>query len=151
MARPALDEIKRREICAIVAMGCSRSTAAKYVGCDVRTIQRTAQRDRAFREDLGRAESLIEVAPLRIIHSAGKSNWRAAAWMLERKFPDLYARRSPGTVTREQIARLLAELAGVVVEEAPDASARRRILERLDQLTRSLPAARRARRARPEP
>lgn len=148
--RLALDEIKRREVGAILAMGCSRATAAKYVGCAASTILRTSLRDRAFRDELRRAESSAEVIQLRHIHTAGKKNWRAAAWMLERKFPEQYAQRAPGTVTREQIARLLSEFAGVVIEEVNDPASRRRILERLNGMTRAIPTERRKRSRRAE-
>lgn len=77
--RPALDEIKRREVCAILAMGGSRATAARYVGCAVSTILRTSQRNRTFRGELRKAESSAEVIQLQHIHTAGKKNWRAAA------------------------------------------------------------------------
>ena len=54
--RPVLDEIKRREILAILAVGGSRRVAAKYVGCAVSTIQNTADRDPQFAAQLHRME-----------------------------------------------------------------------------------------------
>ena len=50
---PVLDEGKQREIVAILTMGCSRRTAAQYVGCAPNTIQSTAERDPKFAEKLG--------------------------------------------------------------------------------------------------
>ena len=58
---PVLDEAKKREILAIVAVGCSRSTAAAYVGCATSTIQNTADRDPAFAEKLRQAAYNTEV------------------------------------------------------------------------------------------
>ena len=49
---PVLDDAKRREICAILAMGGNRETAARYVGCHRTTIANTAERD----EEIGRAD-----------------------------------------------------------------------------------------------
>ncbi len=54
---PVLDEMKQREIVAILSMGCSRRTAAHYVGCAHSTIQYTAERNDKFAEKLDRAES----------------------------------------------------------------------------------------------
>ena len=83
---PVLDEIKQREIVAIVSMGCSRRTAAQYVGCAPSTIQYTAERNEKFAEKLERAQSQAVVTHVKNINSAAKKAqyWRAAAWALER-------------------------------------------------------------------
>ena len=48
--RPAvLDPTKRQRIAALLAVGCSRRVAARYVGCSPSTITRTAARDPASR------------------------------------------------------------------------------------------------------
>ncbi|MGD0384451.1 MAG: hypothetical protein ABSA77_13100, partial [Thermoguttaceae bacterium] len=89
---PVLDEIKQREIVAIISMGCSRRTAARYVGCDPKTIQNTAERDEIFAEKLERAQSQAVVTHVKYIYSAAKKAqyWRAAAWALERLNPEEY-------------------------------------------------------------
>ena len=50
--------------------------------------------------------------PAENIRDAAKKEqyWRAAAWMLERGYPQRYARRGPDVITVEQIAYLLAHL-----------------------------------------
>jgi len=53
---PLLDAAKRREICAIVACGGTRTVAARYVGCSIDTIARAAERDPVFAEQIRRAE-----------------------------------------------------------------------------------------------
>ena len=94
---PVLDEAKKREILAIVAVGCSRSMAATYVGCAISTIQNTAERDPTFAEKLRQAVYSTELGLLKNIRNAAKKEqyWRAAAWALERRFPERYARRGP--------------------------------------------------------
>lgn len=133
---PYLDKVRQREICAIVAVGCSRETAARYVGCCPTTIRRQAQRDPEFLAELQRAESLEEITSLRYVQAAARQAqyWRAAAWLLERKFPQRYAPRAAGSLTPEQVAQLLVELAEIVVAEVTDALLRRRILRRLKRL-----------------
>ena len=138
--KPILDEYKRREILAILAVGCSRRTAARYVGCDHSTIRRTAERDEEFAKKLRHAEYQTEIAYLRNIQNAAKKEqyWRAAAWALERINPEQYARRSPDVITIEQISRLLSQFADIIVEEVPVAKYRKNILKRLEGLTKSL-------------
>lgn len=130
-----LDEIKQREICAILAVGCSRRVAARYVGCDPGTITNTAEREPEFREALERAESRHEVLNLTSLQAAAREGryWRAAAWILERRYPHRYAQRKDGWLSSEQVAQLLAQLADVVMAEVPQ-KYRKRVLERVEKL-----------------
>lgn len=133
--------MKRREICAILNMGCSRKTAAKYVGCSVDTIRNTARRDEQFRTQLRKAESNLEINQLRNIQDAAKKYWQAAAWVLERKYPEHYARRDPKQITLTQVSNLLAQLADIIVEEVPVPEYRRAILKRVQSVTLGLQSA----------
>ncbi len=138
--RPVLDEVKRGEILVILTVGCSRRTAAKYVGCSVSTIGNTADRDPEFAAKLRHAENQAEVTFMKSINSAAKKAqyWRAAAWALERRNPEDYARRGPDVITVEQISELLSRFADIIVEEVPAARDRKNILRRLEDLTRDL-------------
>ncbi len=132
--RPVLDETKREVILGILTVGCSRRTAAKYVGCAVSTIRNTANRDPEFAEKLRRAECQSEIAYLKRIQQAARKEqyWRAAAWSLERKNPAEYARRGPDVITSEQVKEILAEFAQIVVDEIPVSRYRKNILRRFD-------------------
>ena len=136
MARSILDEFKRSEICAVVAMGCSRQVAARYVGCSRSTIYRTALRDLAFRRQLQKAEGHYEILHLSNISEAAKCKqyWRAAAWILERKYPQRYAPQPANVPTAAQISELLGRFAEIVVEEVPSNRQQRQILTRLKGL-----------------
>lgn len=138
--KPVLDNIKRREIIAILSVGCSRRTAAKYVGCAVSTIQNTADRDATFAKQLREAEYTTEIGFLKNIKDAANKAqyWRAAAWALERKNPEEFAARGPDVITVEQISHLLSRLAEIIVEEVPVANTRKAIIKRLDSLGREL-------------
>ncbi len=137
---PVLDEIKRREVLAILSVGCSRSTAADYVGCSVSTIQKTADRDPRFAEQLRRAESRAEITLLQAIQKAARKEqyWRAAAWALERTKPEQFGRRSPRAMPLAEVRQLLEQLAGAVLEQLPTDQSRQRILKRLDRILRDL-------------
>ncbi len=140
--RGILDDVKRGEICAILTVGCSRATAARYVGCHVATIRRTAERDPTFGLALRQAESKHEVLHLTYINKAAKEGryWRAAAWALERKYPDRWARRDPRQFSLEQVTQFLTQFAGMVAEEVSEPITRERIVARLKNFTASLQA-----------
>ena len=138
--RPVLDETKRAVLLGILAVGCSRRTAASYVGCAVSTIQNTADRDPEFAERLQQAECQSEIAHLKSIQQAARKeqHWRAAAWTLERKNPEDFARRGPDVITAEEVKDVLAELARIVIDEVPVARYRKSILRRFDALLAGL-------------
>jgi IS30 family transposase len=106
-----LDAAKRERIIALVANGSSRRIAARLVGCSPSTITRTAARDAVFADALARAEEAVEVDSLRAIRRAAQTDryWRAAAWLLERRNPEDYARRGPRLYSAAQVADMFAE------------------------------------------
>ena len=138
--KPVLDEGKQREIAAIISLGCSQVVAARYVGCAVSTIQRTAERDSVFAARLGRARSNAEVGLVQNIRNAANKTqyWRAAAWALERFFPDDYSPRHPGVVTAAQIAQLLTQFADILVQQVPVERYRKNVVKAVAALVRSL-------------
>src|ERR1041385_1262536 len=90
-----LDVVKRREICRILGVGGTRSMAAMYVGCTTETIRAVARQDPDFATELHKAELDAEIKLLEAIRDAAKDvkQWRAAAWALERLFPERYGNR----------------------------------------------------------
>ncbi len=130
------DDTKRREVCAILAVGGTRLMAATYVGCCVDTIRKTARREEAFAEQLRRAELGPEITFLKCLQTAASDvkQWRAAAWALERLFPERYARRLPNTITLEQMTEIVKALCGIIVSEVPIKKYRERVLARLAEL-----------------
>ena len=133
--RPVLDEGKRGKILAILSVGCSQSVAAEYVGCAVSTIQRTAERDPPFADDLCQAKCNAELGLIKNIRSAAKKEqyWRAAAWALERGFPEKYAPRGPDVITIEQIGQLLSKFSNIIVQDVPERY-RTEILKRMNEV-----------------
>ncbi|MGQ9606567.1 MAG: hypothetical protein ACUVTW_10225 [Thermogutta sp.] len=131
-----LDAYRKREVLAILSVGCSRRTAARYVGCSPSTIARTAQRDAAFAEELRKAELKAQILFMKNIAAAARKEpyWRAAAWALERLNPEEFGPRKPDLLTADQVRELLAEFADLVVQEVPAAKYRKNILRRLRTL-----------------
>ena len=121
--RPAtLDPAKRRKIIALLANGSSRRVAARVAGCSHSTIARTASRDADFAAELNAAEHNSEIEALRQIRKAAKRGryWRAAAWLLERHNPRDFARRSPATLSEEDVINVAMRLADPVIYKMSD-------------------------------
>src|SRR5205807_1961940 len=130
--KPVLDEAKRSEICAIIATGGTRTMAARYVGCSLDTITRTADRDPAFADQIRKAEVGAELRFLRNLGDAKR--WRSAAWALGRFFPDRYGRRKPRTVTLSQLRVALRQVGARIMRSIASAADRKRVLDLLDDL-----------------
>jgi hypothetical protein len=128
----ALDEMKCREICALISAGCGMTDAARYVGCAVCTIRREALRNPQFSDALQRAYLAAELSPLHDIRAAGKKYWRAAAWLLERTNPQRFAKQNVNFVKPEQLSEFVRVIAEIVGQEVPLPSAQQRILRRLN-------------------
>jgi len=151
IGRPrALDDYKRREVCALVAVGCGIEGAARYVGCNAVTIRREALRNPEFHEQLRNAELTCELEPLRAMKRAAATHWRAAAWLLERTQPDRFARREADSLTPAEIDGMIACIAEEILAELPDEDTIVRVGRRLsdwsNRLRREDRAAKRVRR-----
>ena len=133
---PVLDDMKKGQILGIVGVGCSRRTAARFVGCDAKTIRNTAGRDPEFAGQLAHASQAAEIEYVRNINQAAKKEqyWRAAAWALERLNPEDFAKRSPGYLTPEEVRTLLDRVGEILLDEIPVARFRKAALKRLDRL-----------------
>ena len=132
-----LDEARRGKIAAVITVGGSRLTAARYVGCSVSTIRKTAERDPEFAAQLAEAEAKHEILHLSNINGAGKEprHWRAAVWSLELAYPYRYVRRRRGEpLTKDHLTQLLKQFAEALVEEIADEVLREKCLKRLDLL-----------------
>jgi hypothetical protein len=100
---PALDDPKRREICALLNAGLEFGEAARYVGCTPRTIRNEIRRNPVFRREVHDALLSARLAPEKLLRQAAGKNWRAAAWLLERTNPGAYARRPPSACAPEDL------------------------------------------------
>ena len=139
MGRPRAlaDPLKRREVCSLIGVGAGYDGAARHVGCSVATIRREADRDPAFAQQLASAETAAGFAPLRALRVAANNNWRAAAWLLERTFPERFARRNPESLSPSEVRTLLDEVANIMADECTDDTQLKRMCERLDELQKA--------------
>ena len=136
---PVLDEEKRRKIIAMLANGSSRRVVANYIGCAPSTITRTILRDGEFAAAVAEAEQNTEIDALRHIRNAARNNryWRAAAWLLERRNPQDFAKRPPHAFTDDQIVQLFLQVNSTFIAKMSDDDFDQS-LEQLDAFTREL-------------
>ena len=104
LGRPSkLTPAIREKIVQALSLGCHRKQAAAFAGIDERTFRRW-MRDglqpdtepyTSFREAVEEAEAKCQVAAVGCITKAARDgDYRAAAWLLERRCPELYSPRS---------------------------------------------------------
>jgi hypothetical protein len=109
-----LDDTRKAEIIGIISAGGSRTMAAEFVGCALTTIYAEARRDEEFDRQLRRAAVRPILWHLNNIQKQAERSWRASAWLLERAYPQQFARRGAETMTRDdfnQAANLLLDTA----------------------------------------
>jgi hypothetical protein len=121
--RPGFTETMKAEVAKVLREGLSVRAAAGYVGCDESTIRRAIQRDPEFARTVDRARRDTELELLGNIRNASKKEqcWHAAAWRLERMFPDRYGPRTRDTFTGEQVSQLVDQFMEAIEHEAPQA------------------------------
>ncbi|MCE9604579.1 MAG: hypothetical protein K8U03_06695 [Planctomycetia bacterium] len=103
-------------------------------------IATTARRDPAFADALRKAEAERELTLVRKIQEAAgeKNGWKAAAWLLERRYPDRYAARRAATMTREQVGIVLNQFAEILCRGISNRNDRLKVGAHLLRLTESL-------------
>ena len=129
-----ISEIKQREILALLSVGCSRRTAARYVNCTQKAIDELARTNPDFAEKLRRAEANLEIESIKNMFNAAKQekNWRAAAWLLERKSPQEFLKKKPDVIPAGLLDTLLNRIVTLLIEECPAAVQRKGLLKKLD-------------------
>lgn len=129
-----ISEIKQREILALLSVGCSRRTAARYVNCTQKAIDELARTNPDFAEKLRRAEANLEIESIKNMFNAAKQekNWRASAWVLERKSPEEFLKKKPDVIPAGLLDTLLNRIVTLLIEECPAAVQRKGLLKKLD-------------------
>lgn len=91
----------REEICIFIKAGCFIETTCGMVGINKSTYydwmkrgkeSRRPNRYRTFYEEVTKAQAICETRLVAIISKAEETQWRAAAWKLERKHPERWGK-----------------------------------------------------------
>ncbi len=95
----------RAKILEALELGTSFDSAAKYAGMDPDTLRTWRREDTSFFEDCEKARGRMQVTMLAVIKRAAitEKQWQAAAWKLERIFPEEFGRKfQPLAMVQEQ-------------------------------------------------
>jgi hypothetical protein len=86
------------------------------------------------------AEQNADIDALRSLRVAARKPryWRAAAWLLERRNPDDFARRTPNTYTLAEFSGCIAIVANALTRDLPEETYERLMkeLDRLHEMTK---------------
>ena len=102
MARPVkLTEDLQNKIVSILEKGNYVETACALAGISKQTFYNWRNRGntqksgkyRGFLDAVEKAIATAEIADLKIIDQAAQKNWRAAAWLLERRSPERWGNK----------------------------------------------------------
>lgn len=97
--KPKLDPVRSMNLLALLQQGHVIEIACKAVGIGASTFYRWMQTGekakggpyREFWEKVTASRSIAEVTLLDTLQKSARTDWRAAAWLLERLFGDRYA------------------------------------------------------------
>lgn len=138
--KKALDATEKNGVLAVVALGASLETAARYFKREPREIVEALTADADFQRDFKQAQEQAEVFFLKQVKTAAldAKNWRAATWSLERLRPDRYGRTKANAISVEEIKALFARLRETLAAEFNDEDERQKLEEKLDALLATL-------------
>ena len=97
---------RRERLCDLLAESHTLEEASEAIGVSIRTVQRERKRDEDFDH-----EALLALQktpdPLKLMEQAARTHGRAAAWLLERRNPEEYARKPVNTTSPKKVAAAL--------------------------------------------
>lgn len=105
-------------ICQAIASGAPRRLAAQAVGMHEATLYRHLANNHEFREQVEKAEGQFVARNVALIQKAAIETWTAAAWLLERRYPDEFGRKlqTEQHVVTETIGESQKETIGKILE-----------------------------------
>lgn len=98
--------------------GLTRSVCARLAGVSPSTLYKQMREDPEFSQRIKEASALGEEALIALIDEHAKVTWQAAAWRLERRYPERYGppkqrlQHEITPMTPEQAAAKYRELTG---------------------------------------
>jgi len=97
---------RREKLCELLAESHTIEEASEAIGVSIRTVQRERKRDEDFDHEVLLALQKTP-DPLKLMEQAARTHWRAAAWLLERRNPEEYARKPVNTTSPKKVAAAL--------------------------------------------
>ena len=88
----------REQIFKALVAGNNRGMAAAYAGIRPETLSRWLSRPESayvnFAQEVAKAEAMAEIRAVAVIREASRTDWRAAAWLLERRYSLHWGKRT---------------------------------------------------------
>jgi hypothetical protein len=100
-------KIKQEKVLQALKAGNTRRAAAAYAGVGHETFYRWLESE-TFRDAVTRAEAHAEVSWETGVAAAGKKDWRALAWLLERRFGQDWRERKDVNFRELSVDQLIA-------------------------------------------
>ena len=91
--RSVMTPDKEIEILTAIRLGLREATAANVCGVPAQTFHSHKQRNADFADKVATCMAAAERKALVAVVERFNDDWRAATWFLERRFPDVWARR----------------------------------------------------------
>jgi transposase len=93
---------RQERLCQAIELGATYAHACNYAGISYETFRRWQRENSAFHDAIKMAEGKATVGWLaKIEREADNGSWQAAAWKLERRYPDDYGRRDGSRASQE--------------------------------------------------
>ena len=138
--RHFLTEQQRASVYDSFSSGGSYEMAADCCGATVEMIEAEESCDPCFTQKNCCARMTSEANLLKALTGAAgdSKQWRAAAWLLERLYPERYARRKPNTLSLKDHEQRLQQIADLVKSIAPS-EVWTQLREQLEKLIKPTP------------
>lgn len=113
--RPRNSQVTDVRVAAILdalRFGCTRRAASGAAGISHATFYRMLDEDATLRDEVEKAEAEAERTYTSVVAQASGASWQAAAWWLERRKHEDYARREKVDMTvdlRREAERIAAD------------------------------------------
>ncbi|QDT74953.1 hypothetical protein [Lacipirellula limnantheis] len=109
---------RRAKLCELLAESHTLEEASEAIGVSIRTVQRERKRDEDFDHEVLLALQKTP-DPLQLMEQAARKHWRAAAWLLERRNPEEYARKPVNATSAKKVATALRFVQEMALEAVP--------------------------------
>ena len=137
---PLLNESQRQQVIGYVSLGCSQVVAARMANCSLADVEETLKDDPTLLQELANSASHLEANALGAIEKAWDKNWRAACWLLERLYPERYARRTTSAASTHDLLAFLSSVSSLIYRHVRNAQEQENLFKSLRELGRELHA-----------
>lgn len=135
--RALADSALREEVLKVLRSGGSRTDAAAKVRVHYQTLSHEVKRDPDFLAAVLQAEADGKLTLILRINKASTSDWKAAAWLLERKYWQEWSKRNPDAISPDQLASAFSRLVALLLTELPP-EFHERVQRRVEEIITSL-------------